>query len=243
MNKGLRIVLKKGALGLAVIIGLALAISFGVRQFVDDPVRSDLIPSREVDLQGERNEGGAGFDLFVPESRIPRGLEEELDAPILTLIAERQAEPLTPVAVSATTLDELSETARGFLSASETFTPGQDPSAYQAALARWSATNRISTVAARTDSHQYSGIGLCSSCVTGSEATTMIDPRYYLSVRRIDDGSAYVTTQLIVQYSGVGSPWNGRLFRRSYALIMLRQSDRWVVARAASETLDEVRQG
>lgn len=238
MGDGVGRLLKKGILGFLVVILVAVGISMLVRQFGDFEPDRTLVQAGQTDLGGARSEGGADFDLFVPPERVPTDFRSEVEAPPLALIPERQQKPLPARAVSPEDKAELGEVASSFLSAWETFAPGDDVSAYQGRFAAFAVPSAIVSMARRFDSHQYSGIGLCASCTTGSRPADAIDPRYYVVVRRIDDESAYITTQMVVGYSGTGSPWNGQLYRRSYALIMERSGDGWLVRRVAAETLD-----
>lgn len=236
-----RLMLRGFALTL-IVIGVAIAVGFIAARTMNpnDIDTSGVVDAGEVDLRGGRGAGGADFDVFVAPERVPTTRQAERDAPLFALLPERQAEPITPVAVGADELDRLGQVARGFLHGWETFSPGEDPATYSARFARWAVPGSVSRLATRRESRQDSSVGVCAGCATGSRPLDRIDPRYYVVVRRIDERSAYITTHMVVQHHGDRSRLNGQSFRRSYALLLDREGEGWRVDRAVAETLERV---
>lgn len=238
----IRRLMVRGFLLVLLIVGVALVVAFiaGRTMNPNDVDTSGVVAKDDIDLRGGRGAGGADFDVFVSPERVPTSRESEMDASVFALLPERQSEPVAPVAVADDEHAALADVAAKFLHGWETFTPGEDLARYTARFSRWTLPQSVDRLARRAESRQDPTIGMCDGCVTGSRALNKIDPRFYVVVRRIDGRSAYITTHMVVEYVGDGSPLNGRSFRRSYALLLDKDGDGWRVRRAVAETLEGV---
>lgn len=234
-----RFLLKWGVIGAGTTIGVAVIVFFILTHFVK-PDRPELVRAQAPTVEQQGPVGGRQFDFQVPDSRVPRTPAAEDAAPPITLIPERQVNPVAPVAAPSADERAFASLVRGFLPGYETFTPGESADEYAGSFARFVVPDRLSSVASRGDSHAPPEIGLCDTCTTGSTFTDSIDPGLYVVVRRFSTGSAYLTTQGIVRYSGGGAV-AGRSYRRSYALLLRHVNGRWLVNRVASETLQAER--
>lgn len=230
-----RSLLKLGVTGAAVTIGTAFIVFFVLKHFTD-PKGPELVRAQAPTVEQQGPVGGRRFGFQVPDDRVPRTPEQELSAPPITLIPERQVNPLPPVAVPSADERAFATLARRFLAGYETFRPGQPEGDYTASFAALVTPDSLSEIASRIDSHAPPEIGRCEDCAVGSSFTDQLDPGLYVVVRRFSSRSAYVTTQGVVRYHGRGQV-AGRSFRRSYALLLERINGRWLVARVASETL------
>lgn len=234
----LRRLMVRGALLTGVVILVAVVVALLSQRFAPDPVDTTLVVNDPAALGPARTEGGGEFDLLVPPERIPRGLDEELSAPALTLIPERQTRPIPAVAATQGQLEELTRVVRRFLIGWETFAADDDDATYQSRFAAVIDPSQAGPITARRDNHQDTSVGRCGvACAGSAPVLSAIDPGYYMTVRRIDDRGAYVSTQMVVHHSGGRSLVNGHSYRRSYAMILRRSGGRWVVARVAAETL------
>lgn len=230
-----RWVLKWSVIGVAIIVGVAIVVVMTLSRFAK-PEPPALVRAQAPTLEQQGPVGGRRFDYQVPDSRVPRTPEQELTAPPITLIPERQVNPLAAALAPAADQQDLTRLVRRFLPAYETFAPGESSAAYTRGFAALVVPDKLDAVAERIDSHAPAEIGICDECTGSSAFTDALDPGLYMVIRRFSADSAYVTTQGVVRYGGAGS-YSGTSFRRSYALLVTHTGGRWLVERVASDTI------
>lgn len=227
---------KWAVIGVLIMVAVAVGIYVIGVNVLGDPGKENALVHGSV-RDSAPDVGGAQFDYKVPEHRVPRDLEDEREAAAITLIPERQARPLPSITAPAATEARFADLARRFLAAWETFAPEEARQDYEASLASSGLPDALPSLSSREDTNDPDELGPCSGCTTGARFTDQIDPGLYVSVRRLDEDSAYITTQGVIEMTGPRSSIAGQRYRRSYALILSRLGDEWRVERAVAETL------
>lgn len=212
-----------GAIAVIAVVRVSGGFSLGGSGTAAIPADEELVLERGV--------------IRVPAARIPQGAEEERQAPSLTLLANRRIDGAPGVALAPRERDDLATVTRDFLTAWETYAPGEG-GAYQRALAPLTDPEALRAVTAhRDDLNRPLGAGVCAGCVLSSRVLPTIPPDAYMRVVRADGTSAYVVTQALITYERASG--GGMTQRRSYALLLHRDNTqgRWQVTRAVAETL------
>lgn len=224
-----------GAVFLTMLLTWGLVKVFDGDKYVKDKVLPTVVSDRPE--EGASDIGGDHLDYYNPADKIPEGFDEEQDATPIQLLAERQSKELPVQEVPASERAQLAEFTTKFLTEWEGFTGGEGYASYSSRLAPYVVPSRLEATAQRLSNRSAREIGPCKACTSGSVLdTSRLSPGDYMVVRRIDDETAYITTQGMVTYTGV-SIYTGKTVRRTYALLLERSGSTWRVERVVAETL------
>ena len=146
----------------------------------------------------------------------------------------REVDPVDPLIEK-----QLLTTTASFLAAWETFYPMSDTSyaRYRATLAPFAVPGALDRLAQRVDSHQPPVICAEPICTVGSRWASLPAASALLTIRSYDGAHAYLTSFGAVSYRAPGQELNGQKFVREYALLLDRVDGRWLVSRAAADTV------
>lgn len=224
-----------------IVVGLSLllllAFAWAARHEVK---KSGLIGNEGTAGQIRSAHGGADFDRLVPARRQVKSLDDLPTAATIRLIPERQEQALPVVRLSDAELQPLAATVAGFLAAWQTFSPFDDPQEYRERIAPFADPDRLEDLANHVDDRRPRDVGVCDQCMTGATLDqSLVRPGDFVRVRMLDGERAFVTTQGVVRYAGTNPTVDGKSFRRSYGLLLVRDeaSGAWLVQRAAAESL------
>lgn len=230
-------IVRRLALYAGAFIGAALLVLVAVRAFAPQPADDLPVPAEQAPFAEGRAEGGEQFDFRVRDEDTPRTHDERMRASSLSLIAERQARPDPPIQATPDEAAQIGALIDRFIPAWETFTPGMSEAAYRARLAPYAVPSALSAMVAREGANQPADIGTCRACANGSRYDrTGFTPSDMMVIRALDDSHAYVTTKGTITYAA--GPRANTQAQRTYALLLERSGDRWLVGRIAADTLE-----
>lgn len=213
-----------------------------------------LVPPLQRQLQGDgsqvkvtRSDSGELRYLYKKDAE-PRSYGQELEADAAQLIplnwesrqAEKsgQGEDDPPLAVPADDRRALTQATLAFLEQWESFSAQESRASYARRLRGLVDPASLSALAARRDALEGKMVG------PGKQAGSRLyagglNPAATLEVVRYSDNNALVTTVGSVKMSGPSLVYAGRELRRAYGLVLRRLEGRWVVVRAAAQTLGD----
>lgn len=218
-----------------IFIAATVAVFAAAKAFMPTPGSDIAITPDTSPLPRDRTEGGAQFDYRVTDAKTPRTYEERLTASSLAIIPERQTQPDAPIIVTEAERQPIAHLLDDFIPAWETFSPGEDTSAYRSRIQQYAVPGTAGLIAERDGANQPAEIGICATCTTGSTFDRNIAPGDLMTIRELTGDRAYVTTQGVIAYTG-GSR-SGQAARRTYALLLERIDGKWLVQRVAADTL------
>jgi hypothetical protein len=249
VNRLLRWVLV-GGIGLAVIavVFLLLVNKQQNKQFTQNEVVNAEVVGRDS------NPVGSKAKFLIPEDRVPRSYKESQDAAAIELIPGRwQADPESNGILSGPSADKdsvpaderkaIARTVDGFLKNWETYYPGswQDFARYKDSFAPYAVADAINSLGDRVDNHQPPRVCPRPTCTVGSEWDF---PQTYdaMTVRSFEGDKAWVTTAgpVILRAFSDEDPFTNTRYLRSYGILLEKQGSRWLVTRAAADTVDTV---
>lgn len=122
----------------------------------------------------------------------------------------------------------------------ETFSQEQPLAEYRKALSPVADPGALDDLTGRIDNQQAGGIRPGPGGNNGSVWQDTGAPEAAMIVLRYDGATAYVVHTGVVRYTGTSAIWSGRVFRRTYGILMSRINGKWLVTRSAAQTLGEV---
>jgi len=229
-------IVRRLALYVGAFIAAGLLVFLAVRAFTPGPADDLPVPASEAPFSEGRADGGEQFEYRVREEDTPRTHEERMRASSLSLIPERQARPDDPIIITPEESSALAQVIDGFIPAWETFAPGMRDEAYRGRLARYALPSSLGAMVGRDGANQPADIGTCGTCANGSRYDRRgAAPSDLMEVRALDGEHAYVTTKGAITYTT--GPRANTQAERTYAVLLERSGDRWLVARIAADTL------
>lgn len=186
--------------------------------------------------------------IVVPRDRVPKDFSERDDAPAVSLLPNRLPYTNSGATVSPEDRAGIAAAVTGFLKHWETFDPvvlDRDSRAtnrispYKLSLQKWSAPEDLGDLVARVDSTDPPGVCPTPGCTDGSIWMSSGDIGSAMTIVQDDGRQAYVTLYGLVEYTGESQfdALAGSIWFRSYGLLLEKSGGRWLVTRAAAETM------
>lgn len=209
-------------------------------------------------------------NFVVPEERVPKDSDQASEAPALTILPSRMPESKSSEGPDAgvkgiptATRRQLMTSAAGFIDNWESFIPSKqvgsasDPqlASYIRSVKPWAVPSQLATLISRRDARspcERKGDDQCllivcprAGCLVGSVSQLGKTRTQYVNdsftIRTLDGNRAWVTGFAPVEYfSPQGHALDGRRYLRAYGLILDKINGRWLVSRAAAESVREI---
>lgn len=181
----------------------------------------------------------------LPSSQVPDDAEGLMVGPALALIpARREDSPSDSGQVSGKDRAMIANSISGFLGEWETFNPNRiqvaslkgRPNPYKERLRGYVTFDSLNEIASRDDASDPPGV--CIYCYAGLTWVGAGDIESSMKISDHEGSRAYAAVSGIVKYTpvpGALNPRSSQHIARSYGLIMKKESNRWLVERAATD--------
>lgn len=187
-----------------------------------------------------------GDTFKVSSENTPSNNKERLLAPALAIIPTRlQGLPSESSDVPYKERKQIAKLVNRFLSAWETYDPVElsvekskgRPSSYSDSLKKYLSPDSSSSIISREDSIDPDLICPGDSCIGGSKWRGGKYSADTIKIKDYDGSTAFITAYGLVEYTDLLKD----LYNRSYGILVKKNSDNWLIVRAAAETNDRIK--